>query len=442
MAMGRDQVKPYQNRLGRLGSVAPILLAIHGIVMALALGGSFWIWTFIGLTAALGIFSFKFGPGRLIDSWIRAVCLLVFSTILLWMNGGANSYFLLWYFVIVAIYPIVLERPVSWVLPFFVFGAYLSISIFIPGPIPLVVIVARSLLLLFIGMITYRLGRILLEYINEIDLLIREASDGIFITDLDGNFTEVNKKARLLLGYTRDELLQMNAKGLIAVEVDPSPIHFENLKAGESLLVERILTSKDGRHLPVEVSAKMIGSDKILAIVRDISQRKQAEEQLKYASQHDALTGLYNRGFFEAEMGRLERSREFPISILMVDLDHLKKVNDSHGHDIGDLLLKRVANVLTKAFRKEDIIARIGGDEFAVLLPKTSAVFVNDLVMRVRQSINDDNNENPEIPLRLSLGVDTSNSPLPLSVVLKRADQNLYHDKQISSSFNDQGPKK
>jgi len=432
--MGRDQVRPYQNQLGRLEGVSPILLAIHGIVMALTLGATTWTWILILLTGMMGIFSILIGPGRLIGSRIRAICLLVFSTILLWLNGGANSYFLLWYFVIVSIYPIVLGRPYSDLLPFYVAGMYLLLSFFAPGSVPPVVIVARSFLLLFIGVITYRLGLILSEHINEIDLLLREASDGIFIIDLDGNFTNVNETASLMLGYSRKEILQMNVQDLVAFEVDPTPVRFDELRSGNPLLVERMLVRKDGRHLLVEASAKKIGSYKILAIARDITNRKQMEEQLKYDSQHDALTGLYNRGFFETEMERLGRSREFPVSILMADLDHLKQTNDNHGHDAGDLLLKRAAKVLTKVFRAGDIVARIGGDEFAVLLPRTNSAIANDLLERVRQNIAENNNAHPDLPFRISLGVSTADDHLPLSVVLKRADQNLYHDKQYSKN--------
>ena len=102
-------------------------------------------------------------------------------------------------------------------------------------------------------------------------------------------------------------------------------------------------------------------------------ERERAQEELKYLSIHDTLTGLYNRNFFMAEIERLERGRAFPISIVMADADHLKETNDRQGHPAGDALLKRIAQTLTIAFRAEDVIARIGGDEFAVLLPSPTA---------------------------------------------------------------------
>ena len=109
---------------------------------------------------------------------------------------------------------------------------------------------------------------------------------------------------------------------------------------------------------------------KVIVSVVDITQQKRAEDRLRFLSTHDVLTGLYNRAFFEEETTRMERGRHYPISVLMVDVDHLKITNDRRGHAAGDSLLRRAAAVLRAAFRTEDVVARIGGDEFAVLLPE------------------------------------------------------------------------
>ncbi|MBE3072824.1 MAG: GGDEF domain-containing protein, partial [Acidobacteria bacterium] len=156
----------------------------------------------------------------------------------------------------------------------------------------------------------------------------------------------------------------------------------------------------------------------------------QTEEELRYLGTHDALTGLYNRSFLVEEMARLERGRGFPVSIVMADVDHLKEANDQDGHAIGDALLKRVAQALTAAFRAADVVARIGGDEFAVLLPATDATAARVSLQRVRQVIEENNAAHPGTPIRLSLGVSTAEKPSPLAVVLKEADANMYREKR------------
>ncbi|MBT3313137.1 MAG: diguanylate cyclase [Anaerolineae bacterium] len=158
--------------------------------------------------------------------------------------------------------------------------------------------------------------------------------------------------------------------------------------------------------------------------------RKQAEEELIYLSTHDALTGLYNRAFFVEEMARLERGRGFPVSIVMADVDRLKETNDQEGHATGDALLKRVAQTLTVSFRTNDVIARIGGDEFVVLLSNTDANAAEELMRRVRQVILEHNTTHAETPIRLSLGVSTAEEPTSLSEMLNEADENMYNEKR------------
>jgi diguanylate cyclase (GGDEF)-like protein/PAS domain S-box-containing protein len=169
-------------------------------------------------------------------------------------------------------------------------------------------------------------------------------------------------------------------------------------------------------------------------MVSDISERRQAEEALKYLSSHDKLTGLYNRAFFEEEMARLERGREFPVSIVIADVDHLKITNDKDGHAAGDALLMRAAQAMTTAFRTEDVIARIGGDEFAVLLPNTSAAATEIALNRVRHAIEQDNSLHVRPLLRLSLGASTAELKDSFIEVLKLADENMYHDKKKNNT--------
>jgi diguanylate cyclase (GGDEF)-like protein len=129
-------------------------------------------------------------------------------------------------------------------------------------------------------------------------------------------------------------------------------------------------------------------------------------------------------------MKRLERGRNFPVSIMMADGDQLKDTNDRYGHAAGDDLLKRIAQALTSTFRGDDVIARIGGDEFAVLLAGTGVAEAEVLMQRLRQIIARSNAVNIEIPIRLSLSVSTAQTPAFLADILHEADINMYREKR------------
>jgi diguanylate cyclase (GGDEF)-like protein len=167
----------------------------------------------------------------------------------------------------------------------------------------------------------------------------------------------------------------------------------------------------------------------IEVLERDIVERAEVEHQLRALSIHDSLTGLYNRLFFEEEVERLERGRQFPISILIADLDDLKTINDHNGHAAGDVALRRAARVLTTAFRG-DIIARIGGDEFVVLLPKTDAAASAETLRRVQQVLKDHNREHPGMALGVSFGMGTAVNGESLEAALHRADASMYRKKR------------
>ncbi|MBN1869515.1 MAG: GGDEF domain-containing protein [Candidatus Omnitrophica bacterium] len=183
----------------------------------------------------------------------------------------------------------------------------------------------------------------------------------------------------------------------------------------------------------------------ILLAIEDISKRKKLEkallesrEILKYTTYHDALTGLFNRAYYDEEMSRLGRdlSRSKPLSIISIDIDGLKIINDTLGHKMGDDLLISAAKIISMPFRKIDLIARVGGDEFCIILPRTDNQTVQSKKKEIIKLITKNNNENPLSKMKMSIGVATSQDQTEEDIyqIYQRADKNMYQCKNAHSN--------
>ena len=169
---------------------------------------------------------------------------------------------------------------------------------------------------------------------------------------------------------------------------------------------------------------RMVGSS------TDITDRKQMEEKLIYYSMRDPLTGLYNRAYFQEELRRLNDGRYAPIAVIVCDVDGLKLYNDSFGHLLGDKLIKKAAELLAKTFRTGDVVARIGGDEFVVLLPHVARETVEKAITRLQASIAESNAQTDEFLLSMSIGMSISqDGQVNLTRLFREADSNMYREK-------------
>lgn len=161
-------------------------------------------------------------------------------------------------------------------------------------------------------------------------------------------------------------------------------------------------------------------------------ERHSFEKKIEVLSYHDQLTGLYNRRFFEEETERLDTKRNLPLTVIIADVNGLKLTNDAFGHFLGDKLLKKAADVFCTECRADDIIARIGGDEFSILLPKTDSREALRIIRRIQSAILEDTTEN--IILSISFGYSTKYEPEEAMIeVIKKAEDHMYNNKLSES---------
>jgi len=269
-------------------------------------------------------------------------------------------------------------------------------------------------------------------------LMMDNISDGIFLyKDSDGKIVYANPQFEKLFGYKPNELVGKPVS-ILNAPTDQTPeeitrtINKSLIKNG-SWEGEIQNIKKDGTHFWSHASVSSFTHSEYglvwVTVQQDITKRKQAEMKLEYLGTHDSLTGVYNRTFFDEEIRRYERGRQYPISIVMVDLDDLKKINDVKGHQSGDGLLQRTAQVLNESFRGDDIIARVGGDEFAALLPNTDEKSASEALDRVRDNIQKNNAVENGTILSISIGIKTAKKGMGLKKVLQQADKNMYQEK-------------
>ena len=279
-------------------------------------------------------------------------------------------------------------------------------------------------------------------------LLLHTIADGIFGVDAAGRLTFVNPAALRMLGFSLEEMLGQGVHALIhhsrgdgsSYPVEECPMYASFAMAAENRVTEEVLWRKDGSSFPVEYSSMPItkGGTLMGAVVsfKDITERRQSEEKIRQMAYHDSLTGLPNRKLFSDRLGialaQSQRDQE-KAGIAMLDLDKFKDVNDTLGHDVGDLLLQAVAERLGAALRKGDTVARFGGDEFVLILPDLKGA---EDAIRVAQKIVDSFQkpfliDTDQLTVTTSIGIAIyPEDGADEVVLLKNADIAMYQAKQ------------
>lgn len=266
-------------------------------------------------------------------------------------------------------------------------------------------------------------------------------SDALFIArEEDGCILEANKAAAEMYGYSQVQLAQMKFPEL---SIAPAPMDDHQLPRRSPERVIQIPLcwhrKMNGEIFPVDIKQRSTtwkGEAVTISAVRDITLRIQAEQELERLAITDPLTGVFNRRYFFSESERIFSHSKHPpysLAVLMVDLDNFKNVNDRYGHAIGDQVLTECARRLEANLRPSDVFGRVGGEEFAILLPRTSREKACQIAERLRLACA----EAPfaagqsTVPVTISVGVACLDGNISnLEGLLDRADQAVYIAKQ------------
>jgi diguanylate cyclase (GGDEF)-like protein/PAS domain S-box-containing protein len=281
---------------------------------------------------------------------------------------------------------------------------------------------------------------------GQLNAIIHHAMDGIITVNESGEIQAFNPAAETIFGYSQTEMIGQHVKALLPPATrDEYEIHINQyLKSGERRTAgvrgrEVVALRKHGEHFPMEVSASemLINEHRFfVGIVRDITERKLVEEKIKHMAHHDYLTGLPNRAMFMEHLEyaiRMAKRAKYKLGVLFLDLDGFKHVNDSLGHEAGDLLLQQVAARLKTIVRDSDTAARLGGDEFTFILNDIGS---DDNACAVAQKIIDILSDpfdlnGAEAHLGGSVGVSMySDDADDSDILLRQADEAMYVAKQ------------
>lgn len=277
---------------------------------------------------------------------------------------------------------------------------------------------------------------------------MNSTTEGIYGVDINGCCTFVNNTFLELLGFdNQEEVIGENIHRLIQYAYEDGS-HFpdencgmsESIRTGKQTQSDEILWRKDGTMIQVSYSSNpQIENEKVIGAVmsfKDISEKKKSEAEFIYASEHDYLTKLYDRKYFEKTKEKLDQESHFPLSIIIGNMNGLKLINNSFGNIVGDQLIAETGQRIQKYCRKGDILARVGGDEFGILLPNTDYDTSMQTFMNLIREFNEPSRIFGKVNVVdvISFGLGTKNLiDENIQTVLNQATENMTRRKILGN---------
>jgi len=278
-----------------------------------------------------------------------------------------------------------------------------------------------------------------------IETILQKVPEAIAVLDKNHKIIHVNEAFTKLFGYTLDEIKDQDLDDILERNMKGSTNRKTTLDvlSGKEILSEGVRYSKDGQAFytvikaaPIIIEEELLGA---VAIYIDITSQKEYEAHLENVSFHDPMTGLYNRAFFNKKLDILSTStKNLPVAVIMADMDGLKTINDTLGHSTGDRYLNGCAEILKSCSRSSDIVARIGGDEFCILVPNADEKTAQIIINRIEKATHSYNKEQtPPIPLSISLGFSIAKETAQIpDKVIQEADAMMYRNKAAKKAKN------
>lgn len=274
--------------------------------------------------------------------------------------------------------------------------------------------------------------------------IVDKITDIVIVINAEGIIISLNKKGEEVLGYKYSELTNSHLSKVISLDFNDL---FQKSMINHNVMQDKeiYLKTNKGRLITISIDVftvkdktgdimgyVIICQDKTLInkLQVEISERVTKEQELYYLSLHDSLTGLYNRTYFEKQIQKFNNLDNNCLGIIMCDLDGLKLVNDTLGHDVGDKLLINASSVIKSSLQAKDTVYRIGGDEFAILVPQSTEENMNKICSKIQKGVQEFNAKGPQLMLSISVGFAISrDSSKDVTELFKEADDNMYREK-------------